>query len=156
MIELVIVIAIVGVLAASAIPMWSDNARSNLDITRRRIVTDLAYAREIAMQQHQAVVATFDPSANRYDLRLASTGAALADPSNPGASLSFALDGSGNSGGVGIESASFGGTPGVRFDSWGVPADTSGAALAAAGVVILSSGAYRDTVRIEPRTGFVR
>jgi len=156
MIELVVVIAIMGVLAAYALPSWFDSRRNNLTMTKTRLVRDLRYAREIALQEHNPVVAKFDAVAESYTIYRYGTGVALADPSNTSKNLSFTLNGTGNSGGVNIVSAAFGATPGVRFNSWGAPCDTTGTALAAIGTVILNCGSYNDTLRVEPGTGYIR
>lgn len=156
LIELALVIAIVGVLAAAAIPAWFDSSRNNLDVTKRRLVSDLNYARECAILRHDHVSAIFNVAGNSYAIYATSTGAAIQDPSNTGKTLSFALNGASWSGGVAVASASIGGTPGLRFNSWGAPCDSAGNVATTIGVVRLTSGAHSDTVRIEPRTGYVR
>jgi prepilin-type N-terminal cleavage/methylation domain-containing protein len=156
MIELVLVIAIIAVLAASAIPSWFDRARNNLDIVKRGLVSDLAYAREYAVLKHEHVSARFNVATNSYAIYLTSTGAALQDPANTGGTLSLTLNGSNNTGGVAIASANIGGTPGLRFNSWGEPCDSAGTVVTTLGLIRFTSGAYTDTVRIEPKTGYVR
>ncbi|MBI5838390.1 MAG: type II secretion system protein [Candidatus Eisenbacteria bacterium] len=159
MVELVLVIAIIGILAASSIPAWFDRGRTNLDITRRRLVGDLTYAREYAMLRHDHVSANFSVAGNSYTIYYTPTGAAITDPSDTRGNLSFTLNGSSYSGGVAITNANFGGTPGVRFNSWGTPCDSAGNVLTTMGLVILTgtgSSTYTDTVRVEPGTGYVR
>jgi prepilin-type N-terminal cleavage/methylation domain-containing protein len=156
LIEVAIVIVIIGVLAATAIPTWFDKARNNLDVTKRRLITDLTYAREYAVMIHAPVTSKFNVAGNSYTIYRTSNGVALSDPSNLSRTLSFTLNGQDNSGGVSISSASIGGTPGVRFNSWGSPCDTSGTAITAQGLVIFTSGAYTDSVRVEAKTGYVR
>ncbi len=156
LIELILVLAIIGVLAASSIPAWFDRTRDNLDVTRRRLVGDLTYAREYAILRHDHVSVKFNVAGNHYSVYFTPTGAALPDPSDTRGTLSFALNGASYSGGVAIASANFGGTPGLRFNSWGTPCDSAGTRLAAMGVLVLTSGSWSDTIRVEPETGFVR
>ena len=66
------------------------------------------------------------------------------------------MNGQDNSGGVSITSASIGGMAGMRFSTWGTPCDTLGNAITSTGLIILSSGGYSDTVRVEAKTGYVR
>jgi prepilin-type N-terminal cleavage/methylation domain-containing protein len=156
LIELVLVIAIVGILAASSIPAWFDRARNNLDVTRRNLVTDLSYAREYAIMKHDHVSAKFNVATNSYSIYLTSTGAALPDPGNPARTLSLNLNGADNTAGVALASASIGGTPGLRFNSWGAPCDSAGNVVTTLGIIRFTSGAYTDTVRVEAATGYVR
>jgi prepilin-type N-terminal cleavage/methylation domain-containing protein len=156
MIELVLVIAILGILAATSIPAWFDRARNNLDVTRRNLVTDLSYAREYAIMKHDHVSAKFNVATNSYSIYLTSTGAGVPDPSNTGRTLSLALDGTNNTGGVAIASANIGGTPGLRFNSWGAPCDSAGNLVTTTGIIRFTSGGYTDTVRVEAETGYVR
>ena len=155
-IELVIVITIVGILAVAAAPAWMDVARNNLDVSKRRLITDLSYAREVAIQKHDPVMAKFDVAAGSYTIYRRSTGASLADPSDLARTLNFSFSGQDNSGGVALASVSIGGMEGLRFTSWGTPCDTLGNAIASTGFIILTSGQYTDTVRVEAKTGYVR
>jgi prepilin-type N-terminal cleavage/methylation domain-containing protein len=155
--ELVIVIVIIGVLAGVASSGLLDQPRFRLDVTRKRIQTDLAYAREIAIQMHEPVSAKFNVAGNSYQIYVSSTGSPLTDPLNRSQNLSFSINGQSNSAGVALSAASIAGTPGLRFNSWGSPTDSSGATQATStGNIILTSGSYTDTVRVEPKTGFVR
>ena len=55
-------------------------------------------------------------------------------------------------GGIGIESADFGGTTEVQFDSMGTPYDTNGVILAADGTIGVTGG---GTVRVTRNTGLI-
>ena len=57
--------------------------------------------------------------------------------------------------GVLIQSATFGTTPGVSFDYFGVPRDTAGVDLSSTGKVILTYQGQYDTVFVAPQTGMV-
>lgn len=155
--ELVIVMVIIGILAGVASGGCFDRSRFSLDVTKKRILVDMAYAREIAIQMHEPVSVKFSVGGNSYQMYVSSTGTALTDPSNRAKNLSYSINGQDYSGGVAISSASIAGTPGLRFNSWGSPTDSSGVTQASTiGNIILTCGSYTDTVRVEPRTGFVR
>ena len=155
-IELVVVITILGVLSVFAMPGWFAMSRMNLDVTRRRLATDLTYAREVAIQKHDPVMVKFNTAAGSYVIYQRSTGVDLTDPSNRSRTLSFTMNGQDNSGGVTLTSAAIGGMAGMRFNSWGTPCDSLGNAITSTGIVVLASGGNSDTVRVEARTGFVR
>lgn len=157
LIELVIVMVIIGVLAATASPQFYDQARTKLDVTKTRLIADMSYAREIAVEIHGPVSVKFNVAGNSYQIYNSTTGAAVSDPSDLSRNLSFSLTGQSFSGGVAISSASIAGTPGLRFNSWGSPTDTSGNTQATTpGLIVLTSGSYTDTIRVEARTGYVR
>jgi prepilin-type N-terminal cleavage/methylation domain-containing protein len=156
LIELVLVIAIIGILAVSTVPAWFDRARTNLDITKRRMVCDLNFAREYAITTHNQVSAKFNVAGNSYAIYATATGVDLQDPPNASGTLSMTLNGANNTGGVAIAAANLGGTPGLRFNTWGAPCDSAGNVLSGSGVITLTSGAYADTIRVEAGTGFTR
>jgi hypothetical protein len=57
--------------------------------------------------------------------------------------------------GVLIQTATFGTTPGVTFDYFGVPRDTGGVDLTSSGRVVLTYQGVTDTVIVAPQTGMV-
>ena len=157
LIELVIVMVIIGVLAATAAPKFYDQARTKLDVTKTRLIADMTYAREIAVEIHGPVSVKFNVAGNSYQIYNSSNGTAISDPSDLSKNLSFSLTGQQFSGGVAVASASIGGTPGLRFNSWGAPTDTAGnTQTTTTGLIVLTSGSYTDTVRVEAKTGYVR
>jgi len=95
----------------------------------------------------------FEPSTGRYTVFAPTPATPATDPADPGKPLRVAFTGSGEFRGVTLASASFGTTPGIQFDYFGVPLDTTGAELAAPGRVVLSCQGQSDTIEVSPNTG---
>ena len=159
LIELVVVAAIVGILAATAIPAVASLGSRRGVAVARQIVRDLTYARERAMASGTRTWVVFEPAAERYSVlsenpsspgRVGAT--AVTDPAS-GAPFVITL-GSSASEGVGITSAAFAsGQAEVGFDWLGTPIATGGAALTAQGTVVLTTA---HQVTLTPRTGLAQ
>ena len=91
LIELLIVIALMGILAGVVLPSSNPTIHDQLHSAAQILATDLAYARSLAVTHGSSYRITFDASQNRYVLRHSGTGAALdrlpaspfRDPSDP-------------------------------------------------------------------------
>ncbi|MBC7855798.1 MAG: prepilin-type N-terminal cleavage/methylation domain-containing protein [Pirellulaceae bacterium] len=91
LIELLIVIAILGILLAVASPYLSTNVPEQLEMAADSVAGDLAYARGLAVANNSNYRLTFDIAANRYVLR--HTGAVTAlDKLPPSPFHSFSAD----------------------------------------------------------------
>ncbi len=153
--ELVIVLVLVGVLAWIAFPSMTAVDEIKLDSAARRLASDLRYAQSQAMSQRVAHGVLFEPAIERYTVFAPTPATAVTDPIERSKPLRVDYPSSSEYSGVTITSASFGTTPGVKFDYFGVPRDTAGLDLVAAGRVILSLGGASDTVDVTPQTGVV-
>ncbi len=68
LIELLMVIALVGILAAVALPRAEPSLNDQLRAMARILATDLAYARSLAVTNHSEYRVVFDVKNNRYIL----------------------------------------------------------------------------------------
>ena len=84
LVELLIVIALMGIVAALALPSLSPAIHDQLEGAAQVISHDLAYARGLAVANNSSYRLTFDFSANQYVLRHSGANPALDSlPANP-------------------------------------------------------------------------
>lgn len=77
LIELLIVVSIMGILAAVALPSFNPGIHDQLQSAARIVASDLAYARSLAVANNSQYRITFDAARNRYVLRHSGVNAAL-------------------------------------------------------------------------------
>lgn len=77
LLELLIVVTIVGILAAAAIVGGTPAANSQLRAAAEIVAEDIAYVRSLAVTYNSKYALTFDAAGNRYVLRHSGTDAAL-------------------------------------------------------------------------------
>ncbi|RIK79254.1 MAG: hypothetical protein DCC68_13615 [Planctomycetota bacterium] len=77
LLELLIVVAIIGILAAAAIVGGTPAANSQLRAAAEIAAEDIAYARSLAVTYNSKYTLTFDTAGNRYVLRHSGTDVAL-------------------------------------------------------------------------------
>jgi len=155
MIELALVVTILGLLVWVAYPRFETYYEVKLDAAARRVAADLRYAQNRSIGTRTAHGVLFEPALGRYRVYASTPATPAVDPGDPGKPLLVDFNSGGEFRGVVIESASFGSTPGVQYDYFGVPLDTARVELASAGRVVLTCGGYADTVEVAPGTGRV-
>jgi len=152
--ELALTLVVIGILSGVAVTSLSGLAAARQDVAATRVRNALVYAQEWALGSHNNTWVAFEAASDRVTLY-------VEDPSNPGKANRLALDDpltrspmtlQLGSDGVGIESASFGGTVEVQFDPSGSPRDADGSLLVADGTVGVTGG---RTVRVTRQTGLV-
>ncbi|MDI6447775.1 GspH/FimT family pseudopilin [Anaerobaca lacustris] len=146
LIELMIVIVIIGITAAIAVPLMSSAASVQIRAAGGIVAADLEYAKSRAIatgQQHKVV---FDVGNDSYEI-LDSGNNSIEHPVTKKNAyvVDFAADGRLDR--VSIQSAVFGAGSTVTFDSLGSP-DNGGS-------VVLQAGGIGRTVTVEPVTGFI-
>ena len=154
LIELVVVVTILGVMAAVAGPSLSNltNSRQGLGATRVRTV--LIFAQQTAMASNLDTWVSFDTASEQVS-------AYVEDPDNLGkanrmamtdplsrSALVLLLGGTG----PGLSSADFNSTIEVQFDQAGIPYDADGTALSSDGTIGIDGGL---TVRVTKTTGLI-
>ena len=138
LVELVIVVLIMGIVAATAAPKFARNLRqSRLDSACLRIKADLALARQTAIGRSSVQSVQFANGSGVYTLP------AMTHPDHP--SLAYSVDLSGEPYNATVSSAVFGGSATVQFDRFGQP--NSG------GVVTVAVGGSTKTVSVEATGG---
>ena len=155
LVELVVVITLVGILSWLAYPSIGAIGEIRLDAAARRVASDLRYAQNRAIGSRTVHGVRFDVGAGRYTVYAANTGSAVVNPADRGKSLVVSFASLAETRGVSIESASFGATPAVTYDYYGVPRDSAGAELRSPGRVVLFCQGRRDTVEVAPQTGAI-
>jgi len=77
LLELLIVIAVIGVLVGLAMPSSAPSVHEQLRSTARILATDLAYGRSLAVSNNGTYKVTFDIPNNRYTLQYSGSNPAL-------------------------------------------------------------------------------
>lgn len=77
LIELLIVVSIMGILAALALPKFDPGIHDQLQAAARIVASDIAYGRSLSVANNSRYRITFDAKLNRYVLRHSGANAAL-------------------------------------------------------------------------------
>ncbi len=155
MVELVLVITLLGLLAWVAYPKFATYYEIKLDAAARRVAADVRYAQNQSIGTRTVHGLLFEPALGRYTVFAPSPATPVADPTDRAKPLRVDFSTKTEYQGVTLASASFGTTPGVTFDYFGVPLDTSGVELSTAGRVVLTYQGLADTIEVTPGTGKV-
>lgn len=152
LVELMIVIVIIGIAAAVAIPMMSSAASFQIRAAANMIAADLEYAKSMAISRGQPYSVVFDVDAESYEI-VDKDGASIANPITKDASyvVNFATNSRVDR--VDISTAVFDGAASVTFDYLGSP--FSGVTPLNSGVITLAASDASKTVRVEPVTGYI-
>jgi prepilin-type N-terminal cleavage/methylation domain-containing protein len=151
--EVIIVLMVIGIIAALAIPLYVSAASTQLRTAADVIASDLEYAKSISISTGKSHSVVFDTSTESYSVK-DSDGQVIAHPVHIGAGyiVSFANDNRLSK--VDIVSTNFGAAGTIRFDNVGTPFDGSGASLSN-GLIQLRAEGYMLRVKIQSVTGYV-
>ncbi len=163
LIELVVILLVLGVLAAVAINRVGDMTGTKAGATARKLQSDIAYAQHLAMignQRYRVYFNTAPAPASGYAVvndangngTWGEAGEIAVDPANNSGTLSVTLN-TGNYAGITLSAIGFTGSY-VEFNTLGVSYDGSGPLAAAKSVSVIGSGTTR-TVTVQPGTGKV-
>jgi prepilin-type N-terminal cleavage/methylation domain-containing protein len=159
LIEVIVVILMVAILSAVAVPRLANIGSSRAGVAARSIARDLTYARERAIATGTRTWVVFSPSTHSYSVlsedpanpgRIGAT--TLTDPNGTGKPFVQYLN-TGEYVGVTMSSAVFGTGSEVGFDWVGKPYSNSSTALSANGTITLSGG---YSVTVEATTGLAK
>jgi type II secretion system protein H len=152
LVELLIVIVILGVAAAIAVPLASAAANLQLRSAVNMLAADLEYAKSQAIGTGQRHGVVFDIAAQTYRIVNAS-GDTIAHPVKKGFPYIVNFSGDARLGQVTIAQVDFDGTSTVSFDYLGSPYNSASALDS--GSVTLRAGGVDRTVSVEAVTGFI-
>ena len=156
LIELVLVMVVTGILAVSAISAYFGVEDNRVDGAAKRLASDLAYARQMALTENGVFGIAFDTVNDTYAVHEFDPATAVETTiANTLTQTAAATDFDGIPGmeGVTIQVANFGGTQTVRFSSNGTPQDDNEADLAAQGTVVLNHSGVTRTITVQANTG---
>jgi len=142
-VELVVVVLILAIIAAAAVPRYVDNLmRARVDAAARRIVADLAaaQARAKATSSNQTVTFVVPPQGNQYQI------VGMDDPDRPGAA--YAVDLAASPYQVKLSTVDLGNDTTLVYNGYGVPDS--------AGTIVVQAGSFSKTVTIDSNTGMAR
>lgn len=142
LIELMIVIVIIGIAAAMAVPMISSAASFQIRSAANIVAADLEYAKSMAISRGRSYSVVFDATAESYQIE--DPDGNVVTPPGRKATVQFGAGAQLNN--VAITNVSFTSET-VTFDYLGSP--NSG------GTVQLQAGGITKTITIEPVTGFI-
>lgn len=138
LLELVIVILIIGILSAAAIPRYSQSLdHAHVRMAARRIIADFALARQRALTASTPVEIAFDALTSSYSL------SNTTDLNNSGAPYAVELAKSPYK--AQLASVDFEGDSEVQFDHFGQPSR--------GGTVVVSAGSHQLSIALDPLTG---
>ena len=159
-IEILIVVVIMAIMAAVAVPMIGNRSDIKIAAAVRKAVADLQYAQNLSIATRQNVYLRFDTNTYTVCKKVGSVLTAISDPidrmtytvtlgTNP---TSAALAG------VGLAKPSFAGNSVIGFDSVGAPFsfnETSGVrtSMTVSAQLQFTCGTTTQTILIEPYTG---
>jgi prepilin-type N-terminal cleavage/methylation domain-containing protein len=154
LIELVVVVVILAIAAAMAVPMFSGAAGFQTQSAANMIAADLEYAKSMAISRQQQYGIVFDPDAGTYQV-VDQNNTVIQHPIKAGFQyvVNFRSDSRLNS--VNLATANFDGTNTIKFDYLGSPYNGNGTSLNS-GTITLQGGGSTMTIIVEPVTGYIR
>lgn len=153
LIELVAAIVIIAILTVAAIIPITSTYRIKLDGAANKLMFDVRYAQQLAINRHTTCGVSFDIGGNSYFVYIGNTAVKAKDPvSRQDLIVNYTSDIQYR--GISLVSTNFGDQ--VSFDYIGIPYNSSGVALASQGSISLQSRGYTKAVTIEVATGEVK
>lgn len=153
LVEVVIVLMIIGIVAAIAVPLYVSAASTQLRTAASIIASDLEYAKSMAISTGKSYSVVFDKSAESYCIKN-STGQVIAHPVHIGTNYVISFAGDSRLNKVDIASTSLAPGDTVKFDSLGAPLSSTGGSLNNA-FILLRIGGNNMKVKIETVTGYI-
>jgi len=156
MIELMVVVAIIAIAAAIAVPMASSGGHMQLRAAVNMVAADLEYAKSMSISRGQRYAVAFNSSTESYQI-LDENGATISHPVRKGSPYAVSFSSDSRLSSVEIVSVNFDGVSTVGFDYLGIPYSITGApgALLNTGVITLRAAGVTRTVSVEAVTGYI-
>lgn len=157
LIELVMVMVILGIIAAVSIPVINSYQAQHLYAAAERVAADLRYAKGLSISASKWYGISFQAApVNTYSLYQTdgTTDTNIKFPQYP--DQDYIVNLNNDYQGVSISAVNISGGNKVEFNAYGSPYDdASGPAIAVEGVITLARGSSSITVRITPTVGRV-
>ena len=153
LIELLIVIVILGIAAAVAVPMMSSAASMQIRAAGNMVAADLEYAKSMAISRGKRYSVVFSAANETYEIRDVNDNV-IEHPIVKGSDYVVDFSSDGRLDRIDIASVDFDGKSTVKFDYLGSPYNEDNGALNS-GTITLQAGGITKTVTVEPVTGFI-
>ena len=155
LIEILVVVLIMGIAAAIAVPTMGGTAGSKSTAGARMIMADLLYAQSRAIELQQMTYISFDSVNNQYSV-MSSPTVVMTNPSTD-TPYTRSFGAAGNSGlpDCALGAPNFDGQTMVAFDYLGAPYSVSNGVATAlnSGSVTIGCNGVNVTVQVDPITG---
>lgn len=162
LIETIMVIVIIGILTALAVPRFNAFYALKLDAAVKRIRSDIRYLQQLAISQHADTRIVFNAAGNSYTAWSCNGSGAsctawspATDPFTRG-SLLANFNSDPQYGGIDISAADFRSEQTLRFDWQGAPYNGSGQPLLTDGTLALAYQSNSKSIYVTANTGRVR
>lgn len=151
LVELLVVVAIIGIAAGVLIPMITDQSDMRMRASTETLISDLLFAQTWAIANQRQCRIAFDTGTESYTVQ-DYAGATL---NHPVLKTPYVMDYANHEylRNVTLDTVSVGGGATLAFSSLGVPERPDGTDLTAPAAIIISSGGLSNTVTVEPVTG---
>jgi Tfp pilus assembly protein FimT len=152
--ELIVVVAIIGILAISVLIRFKSLYEIKLEGVAKKLIFDIRYAQGLAISKGESYGLEFKPDLDRYRLFRVEDNSTVTDPYTK---KEFIVDYQINSEykGIDLVSVNFGNTTTLRFSSLGIPQDGNGNNLVSNGKVTISFKDKERNVFVIKNTGKV-
>ena len=161
LIETIMVIVIIGILAAVAVPRFNAFYAIKLDGAMKKARSDIRYLQQLAISQHVDTRIVFNTGSNSYQAQNCNGSGSnctawspAIDPFTRG-NLLTNFNSDPQYGGIDISAASFQGET-LRFDWQGIPYNNSGLPLISDGLLTLVYQGNSKSIYVTANTGRVR
>jgi len=154
LVELLVVVVILAIAAAMAVPMFSGAAGFQVQSAANMIAADLEYAKSMAISRQQQYGIVFDSAADTYQV-VDQNDTVIEHPVKVGFQYTVNFSGDSRLKSVDLATANFDGTDTIKFDYLGSPLRSDGNPMNS-GTITLQGGGTAMTVTVEPVTGYIR
>jgi len=146
LVEIMLVIVIMGIVAAIAIPMLSKAGSVQVRAAAEMVAADMEYAKSMAISRQQNYTVDFDTAAESYSIK-DKDGVIITHPVKTDFDYTIDFTADSRISSVKISTADFNSTTQVTFDRLGAPDN--------AGTITLTADGITATVTVEAVTGYV-
>ncbi len=154
LVEVVVVMVILTIIVLAGVTIPFSSIKANkLIAAADKLAFDLRYAQQLAISKQVDCGVSFNPNANTYFVYANNTSNIVNSP-YIATQLIVDYNSDRDFQGIDLAGTSFGNK--VSFDFMGIPRDSSGNPLSAAGNISLQYGGHQKVVTIEANTGKIK
>ena len=161
-VELIIVVVIMAIAAALAVPMMSSAADLQIRTASNMVAADIEYAKNLAVSRQKNHAIVLNSTNDSYDVRVYNSATTSWDviehPTKTGTNLSVSFPNDNRLSSVDMTTVDFqpNGNTSITFDYLGSPYSGLGTTNPLnSGQIVLSASGFNMTIIVQPVTGYV-